>query len=100
MRHSDSGHILLELIVEAEACSAYQVVVGEVSCKSDQATMVVPRVSVCVVGVAAVVFQMVVEAEVVVGLVMERWYNCQRRDQETVELEWLPGQSGLTEMGR
>ena len=46
MRHSDSGHILLELIVEAEACSAYQVVVGEVSCKSDQATMVVPRVSV------------------------------------------------------
>ena len=67
MRHSDSGHILLELIVEAEACSVYQVVVGEVSCKSDQATMVVPRVSVCVVGVAAVVFQMVVEAEVVVG---------------------------------
>jgi hypothetical protein len=67
MRHSDSGHILLELIVEAEACSAYQVVVGERGCKSDQATMVVPRVSVCVVGVAAVVFQMVVEAEVVVG---------------------------------
>jgi len=55
---------------------------------------------VCGVGVAAVVFQMVVEAEVVVGLVVERWYNCQRRDQGTVELEWLPGQSGLTEMGR
>jgi hypothetical protein len=47
MRHSDSGHILLRLVVEAEACSAYQSVVGEIGCKPDQATMVVPRVKGC-----------------------------------------------------
>lgn len=34
----------LRLVVEAEACSAYQSVVGEIGCKPDQATMVVPRV--------------------------------------------------------
>lgn len=90
MRHSDSGHVLLELVVEAEACSAYQVVVGEVSCKPDQATMVVPRVSVCCRCSGGGVSD---------GgrgggggrIGMERWYNCLRRDQGTVELKWLPG---------
>jgi hypothetical protein len=37
----------LGLVVEAEACSAYQSNVGERGCKPDQAAMVVPRVSGC-----------------------------------------------------